>query len=128
MTAWLKRFRGMRVPRRGVARWAVWTLPFPVLAVIFAVELVAVGTLATAIPRDISVLPDNWALVLAVLVGGGILSTEASLGVERMRHPTDESPHIDLSSVWTFAAAALLPGAAASAVVIGIYGHLYARA
>jgi diguanylate cyclase (GGDEF)-like protein len=127
MTAWLKRFRGMRVPRRGVTRWAVWTLPFPVLAVILAVELMAVGTLATAIPRDIAVLPDNWALVLAVLVGGGVLSTEASLGVERMRHPADESPHIDLSSVWTFAAAALLPGAAASAVVIGIYGHLYAR-
>ena len=127
MTAWLKGFRGMRVPRRGVARWAVWATPFPVLAVILAVELLAVGTLATAVPRDITLLPENWALVLGVLVAAGILSTEASLGVERMRHRSDESPHIDLSSVWTFAAAVLLPGAAASVVVIGIYGHLYAR-
>jgi diguanylate cyclase (GGDEF)-like protein len=133
MTAWLKGlrlkgFRVMRVPGRGVTRWAVWTLPFPVLAVILAVELLAVGTLATtAVPRDIALLPDNWALVLGMLVAAGILSTEASLGVERMRHRSDESPHIDLSSVWTFAAAALLPGMAASVVVIGIYAHLYAR-
>jgi diguanylate cyclase (GGDEF)-like protein len=127
MTAWLKGFRGMRVPRRGLTRWAVWTVPFPVLAVLLAVELLAIGTLATAVPRDIALLPDGWALVLAVLVAAGIVSTEASLGVERMRRQSDESPHIDLSSVWTFAAAALLPGAAASVVVIGIYGHLYAR-
>jgi diguanylate cyclase (GGDEF)-like protein len=117
----------MRVPRRGLTRWAVWTVPFPVLAVLLAVELLAIGTLATAVPRDIALLPDDWALVLGVLVAAGIVSTEASLGVERMRRRSDESPHIDLSSVWTFAAAALLPGAAASVVVIGIYGHLYAR-
>jgi diguanylate cyclase (GGDEF)-like protein len=95
--------------------------------VLLAVELLAIGTLATAVPRDIALLPDDWALVLGVLVAAGIVSTEASLGVERMRRRSDESPHIDLSSVWTFAAAALLPGAAASVVVIGIYGHLYAR-
>ena len=117
----------MRVPLRGVTRWAVWTLPFPVLAVILAVELLAVGTLATGVPRDITVLPENWALLLGVLVAAGILSTEASLGVEHMRRRSDEGPHIDLSSVWAFAAAALLPGEAASVVVIGIYSHLYAR-
>jgi diguanylate cyclase (GGDEF)-like protein len=127
MTAWLKGFRGMQVPRRPMARWAVWTLPVPVLVVILAVELVAVVTLAASIPSGIALLPHNWALVMAVLVGAGVISTEASLGVERMRHRSDETPHIDLSSVWTFAAAALLPGAAASVVVIGIYGHLYAR-
>src|SRR5690606_17233590 len=120
-------FRGLRVPRRGVARWTVWTLPVPVLAVLLVVELLAVGTLAASIPFAVDQLPDNWALFTAVLVGAGVLSTEASLGVERMRHQSDETPHIDLSSVWTFAAAALLPGAAASVVVLGIYGHLYAR-
>ncbi len=117
----------MRVPRRWVTRWAVWALPFPVLAVILAVELLALGTLATSVPHQIAFLPHNWLLLTAVLAGAGILSTEASLGVERMRHRSDETPHIDLSSVWTFAAAALLPGAAASLVVIGIYGHLYMR-
>jgi len=126
----LKGFRGIPVPGRttiGVTRWSVWSLPFPVLAVILAVEFLAVGTLATGALRDLAALPPNWPVVLVVLVVAGIVSTEASLGVERVRHRTDESPHIDLSSVWTFAAAALLPGALASAVVIGIYGHLYAR-
>ena len=123
----VKGFRGMRVPRRGVTRWAVWTLPLPVLAVILAVELLAAGTFATSIPHEIGLLPDNWPLVTGVLIAAGILSTEASLGVERMRHRSDETPHIDLSSVWTFAAAALLPGAVASLVVVGIYGHLYMR-
>jgi diguanylate cyclase (GGDEF)-like protein len=120
----------MQVPGRapiGVTRWSVWTLPFPVLAVILAVELLAVGTLAIAVPGDLAELPPNWSVVLAVLVAAGIVSTEASLGVERVRRRSDESPHIDLSSVWTFAAAALLPGALASVVVVGIYGHLYAR-
>ncbi|WP_142059982.1 GGDEF domain-containing protein [Pseudonocardia kunmingensis] len=97
------------------------------LAVILAVELLALGTLATAVSRDVPVLPENWAVLLAVLVAAGLVSTEASLGVERVRDRSDESPHIDLSSVWAFAAAALLPGALASVVVIGIYGHLYAR-
>jgi diguanylate cyclase (GGDEF)-like protein len=95
--------------------------------VLLVVELLAAVTTASSIPQGLTQLPHDWALVMAVLIGAGILSTEASLGVERMRHRSDESPHIDLSSVWTFAAAALLPGAAASAVVLGIYAHLYAR-
>ena len=130
MTSWLKGFRGMQVrgrPPIGVTRWAVWSLPFPVLAVILAVEFLAAGTLATAIPRDLGPFPENSLVVMAVLVGAGIVSTEASLGVERVRHPSDETPHIDLSSVWMFAAAALLPGTLASAVVIGVYAHLYTR-
>jgi diguanylate cyclase (GGDEF)-like protein len=118
------------VPRRapiGVTRWAVWTLPFPVLAVILAVEFLAVGTLVTTLPHNVGVLPDNWAVMVGVLVAAGIVSTEASLGVERVRHRSDQTPHIDLSSVWTFAAATLLPGTLATVVVVGVYGHLYAR-
>jgi diguanylate cyclase (GGDEF)-like protein len=126
-----KDFRGMPVPRRvpiEVTRWSVWTLPFPVLAVILAVEFLAVGTLVTAVPRDLAALPHNWPVVLAVLVVAGIVSTEASLGVERVRQRTDESPHIDLSSVWTFAAALVLPGAHAAVVAAVILLHLWARA
>jgi diguanylate cyclase (GGDEF)-like protein len=120
----------MRVPRRasiGVTRWAVWTLPFPVLAVILVVELLAVGTLAIAVPHQLGTLPGNWAVVVGILVAAGIVSTEASLGVEQMRHRSDQGPHIDLSSVWAFAAATLLPGTLATVVVVGVYGHLYAR-
>jgi len=97
------------------------------VAVILAVELLAIGTLVTAAPLAVAQLPATWAVTLVVLVAAGIVSTEASLGVERVRHRSDQSPHIDLSSVWAFAAAALLPGILACVVVLGIYAHLYAR-
>ncbi|OLT21699.1 hypothetical protein BJF78_34135 [Pseudonocardia sp. CNS-139] len=90
--------------------------------------MLAVGLLAGDAAAGIGPLPDAWLLTLGVLVGAGILSTEASLGVERVRQKSDDaSPHIDLSSVWAFAAAALLPGVLAAGVAVVIYAHLYAR-
>ena len=59
------------MPRRapiGVTRWAVWTLPIPVLAVILAVEFLAVGTLVTTLPHNVGAFPDNWAVMVGVLV------------------------------------------------------------
>jgi diguanylate cyclase (GGDEF)-like protein len=121
----------MRVPPHspvGLARWSVWSLPSPVLALVLAVEVLAVVLLAVPLRDGVGPLHENWLLTLGVLVAAGILSTEASLGVERMRQRSgDESPHIDLSSVWTFAAAALLPSELAGAVAVAIYTHLYAR-
>jgi diguanylate cyclase (GGDEF)-like protein len=112
----------------GPKRWAVWSLPYPVLAIVLLVEVLAVGILVAPLRDGIGPLPESWVLTLGVLVAAGIISTEASLGVERVRQKSsDESPHIDLSSVWAFAAAVLLPGALASAVALAIYGHLYAR-
>jgi diguanylate cyclase (GGDEF)-like protein len=65
--------------------------------------------------------------VLAALAAVGVLHTEIAVRVERARRRTTPSPHIDLSSVWTFAAALLLPPLLATAVVVVIYVHLYAR-
>jgi diguanylate cyclase (GGDEF)-like protein len=122
----------MRVPPRsplGARRWPVWTLPVPVLAIVVLVELLAVCLLTSGVYTGAGPLPEGWPLTLGVLVGAGILSTEASLGVERMRQKSeDERPHIDLSSVWAFAAAALLPSVIAAFAAIAIYAHLYRRA
>ncbi len=120
----------MRLPRRsslGPARWAVWSLPVSVLAVILTVELLAAGAFALDVHHGVGPLTGERLITLGVLVAAGIVSTEASLGVERMRLRSDESPHIDLSSVWTFAAAVLLPGALAAVVAAAVYAHLYAR-
>ena len=62
-----------------------------------------------------------------MLVVAGVASTEASLGVERMRRQSDDHPHLDLSSVWTFAAAVLLLGPLAALVAVAIYLHIYLR-
>lgn len=75
--------------------------------------------------------PDVTAARLWTVAGlslAGILHTEAALSVERLRLRVDETPHLDLSSVWTFAAALLLPGCMATAVVLLVYSHLYLRA
>jgi diguanylate cyclase (GGDEF)-like protein len=72
--------------------------------------------------------PADWPCTLLVLAVAGIVSTEACLGVERRRRIDTGSPHIDLSSVWIFAAAALLPGPLAAVVVVVVYSHLYLRA
>ncbi len=62
------------------------------------------------------------------LLAAAVLHTEASLGVERMRHRLEATPHADLSSVWTFAGALVLSPIEATALVLLVYLHLYLRA
>ncbi|MCO1657225.1 GGDEF domain-containing protein [Pseudonocardia humida] len=121
----------MRVPRPNplaVSTWAVWSLPGRVLGTVVAVVLLTAAVLVLQVLSLPAALPPNWGWTLVVLAVAAVIGTEASLGTERRRRRTDSSPHIDLSSVWTFAAAALLPGALAAVVVVIVYGHLYARA
>ncbi len=122
----------MTSPRFGpfdIRRWVIWSLPGSLIALLVLVE---VGALAAVVVDGATFAPttvpatDLW--VAGVLALAGVVHTEAALGVERMRHRVDESPHIDLSSVWTFAAALLLPAWLATAVVLPIYLHLYLRA
>lgn len=119
--------------RRGepirISRWGVWSLPRPVLVLVLSVAVAAPITVVVgAVLGVVGSTPDaSWPLTMIVLALAGIVSAEASLGVERVRRQTDETPHIDLSSVWAFAAAALLPGPLAAAVVVIIYCYLYLR-
>jgi diguanylate cyclase (GGDEF)-like protein len=98
-----------------------------VLLVVVVVEILAVGSLAVSLGSIADSLPRLSLWSTAILLACGALSTEASLGVERLRRRTDESPHIDLISVWAIAAAILLPGLIAGALVAALYAHLYLR-
>lgn len=91
------------------------------------VELLAVVLLVTDVVRGAGQLTGHGATVLAALALAGLLHTEIALRVERMRRRVTPSPHVDLSSVWTFAAALLLPPLLATLTVIVIYLHLYLR-
>ena len=93
----------------GITRWSLWALPRRALFVVALVDLLAAGSLVLGFAEGTTAQPRPWPLILAVLAVAGIVSTEASLGVERMRRQSEETPNIDLSSVWAFAAAALLP-------------------
>jgi diguanylate cyclase (GGDEF)-like protein len=98
------------------------------LSSVLVVELLVVALLLVDARRG-GLAQFTWsaAAVLAALAVVGVLHTEIALRVERARRRVTPSPHIDLSSVWTFAAALLLPPLLASAVVAVIYLHLYAR-
>jgi diguanylate cyclase (GGDEF)-like protein len=118
-------------PRRngptGLRHWSVWTLHRRVLIVVLVVEVVALVTLAASALAGGGSVPDGGAWIVLVLLVAGAVSTEASIGVERLRLRSDESPHIDLSSVWALAAAILLPGLVASGVAVALYAHIYVR-
>ncbi|NMH98695.1 GGDEF domain-containing protein [Pseudonocardia acidicola] len=108
-----------------ITRWAVWSLPSRLLTAVLSVELLTAGVLVADLFAIHDV--DQYLWILGVLAAAGVVHTEVSLGVERIRRRVTETRHIDLSSVWTFAAALLLPPLLASAVVLIIYGHLYFR-
>ena len=103
-------------------------MPARLLSSVLVVELLVVLLLVVdAVRGGVAQLTGHSAAVLAVLAMAGVLHTEIALRVERMRRRVTPSPHVDLSSVWTFAAALLLPPLLAGAVVVVIYLHLYIR-
>jgi diguanylate cyclase (GGDEF)-like protein len=86
-----------------------------------AVALVACTVALLAPPRASDV-------VLAVVVAGlGVIHTELATGIERIRRRSSDTSYFDLSSVWTFAGALLLPPVLAAGVVVAVYAHLWLR-
>ena len=111
-----------------VTRWAVWALPFRLLTSVLVVELLVLALLVVdGVRGGAGQFSRSSLAVLATLAVVGVLHTEIALRVERARRRVTPSPHIDLSSVWTFAAALLLPPLLAAAVVAVVYLHLLAR-
>ena len=128
-----KGFWGMRQPlgrSDGANRYPFWSLPARVKIPVLVVEAVVVGALAAGIGAAFmnGTRPAaEWVWLALALVVAGVASTEASLGVERKRRQSDDHPHLDLSSVWTFAGAVLLVGPLAALVAMAIYLHIYLR-
>ena len=128
-----KGFWGMRQPlgrSDGANRYRFWSLPARVKIPVLVVEAVVVGALAAGIGAAFvnGTRPAaGWVWLALALVVAGVASTEASLGVERKRRQSDDHPHLDLSSVWTFAGAVLLVGPLAALVAMAIYLHIYLR-
>lgn len=110
---------------RWVTRWKVWGLPGRVLVSVLLVELAAIALWAVDLGRVTVERSDL--IVVAILCGIGVLHTEIAVGIERMRRRVTDTPHVDLSSVWTFAGAVLLPPAWATVVALVVHGHLWLR-
>jgi diguanylate cyclase (GGDEF)-like protein len=117
-------------PRRHplqVTNWEMWSLPHRLLSSVLLIESFAVLLLVA----DLTVTPiDAYAtdaVTALTLLLGGVVHTEIALGVERIRRRVAEVGHVDLSSVWTFAGALLLPPAVACAIVSVLFLHLHLR-
>jgi len=107
------------------SRWALWREPHGLLLLILAVDAVAVAVtvrlswLRPVRPADL--------VVLGIILGLGLAMGEATRHVERVRRRFNDTPHVNLTSVWTFSAALVLPPSLTPAVIVVLYVHLFWR-
>jgi diguanylate cyclase (GGDEF)-like protein len=103
--------------------WDLWRLPARAVALVLGVEAAALAVVITGIS-----VPTSGAVALAAfLTLLSVVHTELATGIERIRRRAAETSYFDLSSVWTFAAALLLPPVLATAVIAAVYLHLWQR-
>lgn len=113
---------------RAIAGWALWTFPPPVVCFVVVVSVVGFGAAAvTAVLLPIHIVDLTR---FAILAGCALVHLEATRHIERMRRtagPEGKAPHLDLRTVWNFAALLLLPPALATAMVLFTSTHIWLR-
>jgi diguanylate cyclase (GGDEF)-like protein len=110
------------------ARWELWRLPSRAVALVLAVEAAAVVFIVANLAAPVHAGFTGEAVALAAfLTLLSVVHTELATGIERIRRRAAETSYFDLSSVWTFAAALLLPPVLAAAVIAAVYLHLWQR-
>ncbi|MGI5129451.1 diguanylate cyclase [Pseudonocardia sp. CA-107938] len=103
---------------------ALRRLPRPALVGVLAVEVLAVVLVLLAGLEPVRLQDVGLAGLLVLL---SVVHTELATGIERVRRRVAAASYFDLSSVWTFAAAMLLPPLPAALVIAVIYAHLWKR-
>lgn len=106
------------------AGWAIRDVPHVVLPLYLGVDVVAV-VLVVAFPGHAPTSAD-WPRFLALLVVS-CMQAELSLGTEKARRYLADRPHINMTSVWMFGGAVVLPAAMAVALTVITYLHLWFR-
>jgi diguanylate cyclase (GGDEF)-like protein len=107
-----------------VRRWVLWSQRRRLIAYCLTTEATGVAVTLAATHASI-----RWgdARLLAALVGMGVLQAELARQVERVRRRLTATPHINMSSVWTFAGVLLLPVQLIPILVATLYAHLAVR-
>jgi diguanylate cyclase (GGDEF)-like protein len=112
----------------GIPGWAIWSLPGRLLGSVLVIDLFAVTLVVLdALATPLAVYPPA-VLAAGTLLVGGVVHSEISLRLERVRRRVvQETAHIDLSSVWTFAAVLLVPVGMATVITVVLYLYLHFR-
>ncbi len=108
-----------------VRRWELWTLGRSLLAYVLAVEAAALGMTVVLIGQQHLGLGDL--VMMGAIIGLGLGKEELTRHVERMRRRFSDTPHQNMTSPWTFAAALVLPPGLAIVVVATLYTYLWLR-
>ena len=95
------------------------------IAFVLAVEIAAV--VLTLLLDGFTQVSRSDLFRFGVLVVLGLLAAEVTRAVEQMRRRFSDTPHVNMSSVWTLAAALLVTPALAAATAIILYGHMWWR-
>jgi len=107
------------------SQWELWAQPLRVRLYCLVTELAAVVAVITLLGSEEITQSDIWVFLALVALGVG----QAELGrrVERIRRRVSGVAHINMTSVWTFAAVMLLPPPLTAALVVVLYWHLAVR-
>jgi diguanylate cyclase (GGDEF)-like protein len=108
-----------------VRQWAIWSLPRRLALPVLLVEFTTLALVLFQVPST----RFDQRIVLAALTmcGLGIAHAEIALRIERVRRRITDTPHVDFSSVWTFAGAVLLPPVIAAVLALVVMTHLWGR-
>ena len=118
--------KGAAHQRRRVSDgWELWSLRRPLLAYVLTVQVLAL--IVTILLASSQRIGQADLAMLAGIVALGIAKEELTRHVERMRRRFSDTPYQNMTSVWTLAAALVLPGGLAALVVVALYTHLWIR-
>jgi diguanylate cyclase (GGDEF)-like protein len=115
------RIRDVLSPRR----WTLWQQRRRLIFYFFFVGLIVV--LTTAHSATATQLTSRELVTFGALAGMGTLQAELGRQIERLRRLMSGTPHVNLTSVWTFAGVLLLPPVLVTALIAVLYLHLGTR-
>jgi diguanylate cyclase (GGDEF)-like protein len=106
-------------------RWTLWRQPRRLIGYFLTAEAAAAGlTVWFALHEQDDAR--QWS-AFAILAAMALLQAELSYTIEKARRLTTNAPHVNMTTVWCYAAVVTLPPGLAGTLVISVYAHLWVR-